>query len=76
MGSIKLLENISEKFKKDIIESVQSAIGDDIKLDMKVNELDTDNGNPMRIWDFINRNIGKKFSEDDFIITGVTQRGS
>lgn len=76
MRSIKLLENISEKFKKDIIESVQSAIGDDIKLDMKVNELDTDNGNPMRIWDFINRNIGKKFSEDDFIITGVTQRGS
>lgn len=76
MKHTELLNNVPEKFKKDIIESLQNAIGDDIKLDVKINELDTDNGNPMRIWDFINRNIGKRFSKDDFIVTGVTKRGS
>ncbi len=72
----KILSNISGQFKKAIIQSLQSAVGDDIKLDMKINDLDTRNGNANRIWDFINRNVSKKLSYSDYIITGVTKRGS
>lgn len=65
--------NVSPEFIKAIEKSLSSAIGDDIKVDRKINELDTGNSTPTRIWDFINRNIGKNLSDD--YIARVTKRG-
>lgn len=61
-------------FIKRIEKSLSSAIGDDIKIDIKINELDTRNSIPNRIWDFINRNISKNFPKDEYI-TKPTKRG-
>jgi hypothetical protein len=44
-------------------------------MDIKINQLDTGTGNPYRIWDFINRNIGKNFPEERYILKS-TKRGS
>lgn len=74
MENIKLLKNISIELKKGIIKSIQDAIGDDILLDVKNNELDTHNGDPTRIWDFINRNLRKNLRGESFI-TATTRRG-
>lgn len=68
------LINKSSEFIKRVEKSISSAVGDDIKIDMKVNDLDTGNSIPKRIWDFINRNIGKNFPEDDYIAK-PTKRG-
>lgn len=74
MNEIKILINKSPEFIKKIEKSISNAVGDDIILDKKINEFDTGNGTPNRIWDFINRNIGKNLSKEDYI-TGVTKRG-
>ncbi|MCT4620927.1 MAG: DUF5986 family protein [Marinisporobacter sp.] len=64
----------SPDFIKRIEKSLSSAIGDDIKIDIKVNELDTRNSIPNRIWDFINRNISKNFPKENYIAK-PTKRG-
>jgi hypothetical protein len=74
MEDCKVLIHNSPEFIKSIEKSLSSAVGDDIKIDIKVNELDTGNGTPNRIWDFINRNIGKNFSGQHYI-TRPTKRG-
>lgn len=76
MVNNEILGNIDDDFGKAIVHSLQSAVGDDIILDVKVNDLDTRNGNANRIWDFINRNVTKNLSYNSYIITGVTKRGS
>lgn len=74
MEHSKILNNIPIELKKGIIKSIQDAIGDDIILDSKNNELDTHNGDPTRIWDFINRNLGKNLESKDYIVR-TTKRG-
>ncbi|MBE6060555.1 MAG: hypothetical protein E7215_10355, partial [Clostridium sulfidigenes] len=56
MDKYESLINKSPDFIKRIEKSLSNAIGDDIKIDIKINELDTRNSVPNRIWDFINRN--------------------
>lgn len=75
MEDYSVLINESHDFIKAIEKSLSSAIGDDIKLDIKVNELDTCNSKPNRIWDFINRNISKNLSKEHYIAK-PTKRGS
>ncbi|MCM0648436.1 DUF5986 family protein [Clostridium swellfunianum] len=69
------LVNKSSDFIKRVVKSLSEAVGDDIKLDIKINELDTGNGTPNRIWDFINRNISKNFPEEHYV-SKPTKRGS
>ncbi|MCJ8173514.1 DUF5986 family protein [Clostridium botulinum] len=68
------LINKSPDFIKRIEKSLSNAIGDDIKIDIKINELDTRNSVPNRIWDFINRNISKNFPEEEYVAK-PTKRG-
>ena len=65
----------SDDFVAKIERSLSNAVGDDIKLDIKINELNTANSLPTRIWDFINRNIRKEFSGPNYI-THSTKRGN
>lgn len=74
MEHFKILNDIPIELKKGIIKSIQDAIGDDIILDRKNNELDTHNGDPNRIWDFINRNLEKNLESEDYIVR-TTKRG-
>lgn len=74
MKEYKELIDKSPDFIRRIEKSLSSAIGDDIKIDVKVNDLDTENGTPNRIWDFINRNISKNFPEEHYIAK-PTKRG-
>lgn len=74
MGEYRVLINESPDFIKRIEKSLSSAIGDDIQIDIKVNELDTGNSTPNRIWDFINRNIGKNLPGEQYIAK-PTKRG-
>jgi hypothetical protein len=67
--------NKTPDFINKIGSSLLDAVGDDIKIDIKINELDTTNSSPSRVWDFINRNIGNQFSDGDYI-THTTKRGS
>ena len=57
-----------------ITKSISDAVGDDIRRDVIVNELDTNNGTSTRIWDYINRNLGRNLSSE-YYITKPTKRG-
>lgn len=63
-----------DDFIVKIIKCLCDAIGDDIKEDIKLNQLVTQNSTSSRIWDFINTNICKNFVESD-IIANPTKRG-
>lgn len=62
------------EFAKMIAKSIVEAIGDDIKLDIIDNDFDTNNGTPARIWDYINRNLGKNLSGEEYS-TNTTKCG-
>lgn len=64
----------SKEFISVVQRSLGDAVGDDIKMDIINNMLDTQNSTPNRIWDFINRNIGMNLSTEKFI-TASTKRG-
>ncbi|MBX4266484.1 DUF5986 family protein [Clostridium estertheticum] len=74
MDGYGVLIDKSSDFIKKIEKSLANAIGDDIRIDIKINGLDTTNSMPTRIWDFINRNIGKNFPSEDYIAK-PTKRG-
>ena len=74
MEEHRVLIDKSPDFIKRIERSLSDALGDDIKIDIKINELDTGNSIPDRIWDFINRNIGKNFPDEQYIAK-PTKRG-
>ncbi|MBN2796617.1 MAG: hypothetical protein JXR88_14500 [Clostridia bacterium] len=61
-------------FSKAVVKSIYDAVSDDIKMDVINNGLDTNNGTPTRIWDFINRNIGINLPNTNYI-TKPTKRG-
>lgn len=68
------LLTINPELVTGITKSISDAVGDDIKLDVKINELDTNNGTPTRIWDYINRNLSRNLPHDRYI-TKITKRG-
>ncbi|MDR3585275.1 MAG: DUF5986 family protein [Desulfosporosinus sp.] len=67
--------NASDEFINTIAKCLVDAVGDDIKEDVELHKLVTQNGTKGRIWDFLNRNICKSFSKSD-IIANPTKRGA
>lgn len=64
----------TESFINIVAKCLSNAVGDDIKLDMQINNLRTYNSKHNRIWDFINTNICNSFDERD-VIANPTKRG-
>lgn len=64
----------TEKFKGIIAECVSDAVGNDIRVDIKRNGYVTGNGNPFRIWDFLNTNLSQRFDQKD-VFARPTKRG-
>jgi hypothetical protein len=67
--------NASDEFISTIAKCLVDAVGDDIKEDVELHKLVTQNGTKGRIWDFFNRNICKSFNKGD-IIANPTKRGA
>lgn len=57
----------SEVIKK-IVNSVEDAVGDDIRMDIHRNDLQTTNSFSTRIWDLINTNLIKSLKAEDCTI--------
>lgn len=53
--------NVIEK----IVRCVEDAVGDDIKADIRQNELETTNSVPSRIWDLLNTSLIKTLNAED-----------
>jgi len=64
----------SDTFINIIAKCLVDAVGDDIKEDIETHEFVTQNGTAARVWDYLNRNICKRFDRSD-IIARPTKRG-
>ena len=67
--------NADKVLIESVSDCISSAIGDDIKEDIKSQGLITHNSTPTRIWDHLDTNLCKKFSGFD-IVARPTKRGS
>ncbi len=64
----------TDDFINLITECLSDAVGDDIKQDIKIHRLRTQNSTPSRIWDLLNTNICERFAKSD-VIANPTKRG-
>lgn len=65
----------SDAFIATIAKCLSNAVGDEIKGDVRLNRLITQNSTPARIWDFINTNIRESFNTSE-VIANITKRGA
>lgn len=68
------IHSIADSLGRFIVRCIQDSVGDDIKGDIRRNQLATTNSIPTRIWDLINTKISENASIYN-CTTGKTQRG-
>lgn len=75
MGEDKISLNCDQEFISKVVNCVNDAVGDDIKEDIKINGLITQNSTPTRIWDLVNKNLCNRMPSMS-CIADITKRGS
>jgi hypothetical protein len=75
MNPFEKMIRADKKLIEIVSDSIGSAIGDDIRADIKSKGLVTQNSTPTRIWDLLNTNLCNSFNEFD-IVAHPTKRGS
>ena len=75
MNPSKKMIKASTNLIQSISDSISSAVGDDIKGDIRSHGLITQNSTPTRIWDHLNTNLCRHFNKFD-IVAHPTKRGA
>lgn len=74
MNQSMYLIKTNDSFISTIAKCLSDAVGDDIRQDIKLHRLVTQNSTPSRIWDLINTNICERFAKSD-VIANPSKRG-